>query len=222
MSRLLRYLDWEKKLTGPTTGPAHFDFFQKDARAFLTTLYGASGFDLFWDNAADPLIQARSVDVQESLLDHPHFPVEALFELNQLEDSIQNRVRTNFRRVITPTDRQGKLDGILPIEVLEHLLEKAGRDWLYSSKAKGWLFWSEEDFNDASASKTAINNAIEPLAEWLIVDDNISSDRVFWDRCRYMSVIIYNEQYRRAYRKHLAITRNKLIQTWNNRRASRS
>lgn len=218
MSQLLRILDWEKKLSSSSGTPPHLGFNRKDARAFLTILYGTSAIDLHWDEDANHKLQERGVSVHEKLVCSSNLPERVIYEFNQLEDEIQVRVRANLRRVLIPTNAQGKLDVMLPIEVLEQLIEKAGFDWLYSEKGRGWIFWSEKDFQEGCSDQAGINRSIPYLSDWLVCNNDLNRRLVIWDRYRITAAIIYTDSCRKVYRQHLGANRRNLVHTFNNRR----
>lgn len=112
-----RSLGWTNVLSIDDEFPPHLRLSFRDTRYLLQTLVALDAID------------GKNLD--ESFFERPDFPMHGYHELLALTDRERDLVRADLRRIFVPTNKMGRLDDRLPIDILIDALGNTGRQPLF-------------------------------------------------------------------------------------------
>lgn len=212
-----RWLQWENHLKADM--PPHLAFTPDDARAFLTMLHFVSAKEIYEANTTKDKILLRLSDIWVGLDTHTPHPTRSALDFYGVESKVHKLVRRNLQSVLVRTISPQCLDVLLPIDILRHIMQTAGKEWLFVDPANGWVLFDEPDFKGLGIDQAGVKKDMVALPHWLIDNDELSYSGCMWDVYRKLAILIFDPQYREYYQAHVAQVRNYLRLSWNHRRS---
>lgn len=191
-----RSLGWRKVLDGEDETPPHLKLSPRDTRHLLHTLVAMDTID-----CKDPRdLQITDGSASMSVIELPDFPLVTYHELLAFTDDERAVVRTDLKRVFVPTNKHGRLEVCLPIDVLIATLGNVGMKPLF------------ETIGEIHQSAQLLN----VLPEWRI-NHQVTEALTTYSLCVEITGWLNNDIAAKKLSKALAEQREHTIQTFNNR-----
>lgn len=190
------YLDWQRKVQSEPSTPPHLGFTPRECRGFIHSFIALDTIDF----------QSRCNNGSEdemhliALMEDGDFPIRTLSDIQRFTEEERNEVRSSINRVFLPTDSQGRLDVLLPIDVLTGVIQNVGKSRLFPGSI------SDESFPDAS----------NQLSEWYI-DKHFTDTIPAFVLCSGIEGWLCNAKTAPLYRSSIARYRDQAIQKFNRR-----
>lgn len=192
-----RSLGWRRVLDGEDETPPHLKLSTRDTRQLLHTLVAMDTMDC--RDSRDLQITDGSESI--SVIELPDFPLLTYHELLAFTDDERAVVRADLKRVFVPTNKHGRLEVFLPIDVLIATLGNVGKKPLF------------ETMGEINQSAQLLN----VLPEWRI-NHQVTEALTTYSLCLEMTGWLNNDNAAKKLSKALAEKRDHTIQTFNNRR----
>ncbi len=190
------FLDWKSKVTSEQSTPAHVDFSSSDCRDFIRSFIAMDTIDF----------QSRCTRGSEAdenlaaLMTEGDFPISTYTEIQRFTEEERNQIRASLSRVLLPTDSNGRLDVLLPIDVLTSIIQNVGESRLFSGN----------DCDEAFPEST------NQLPKWYI-DKAFTNTIPAFVLCSGIDGWLRNARIAPLYRAAIARQRDQVIKTFNNR-----
>ena len=114
------FLHWQRHINTEAKGPVHLYFSSQDARSFLRTWIALG--------TSDEIKQGK---INADITSLPNFPLDIARALDSIPADLIQLTRKAIQKVLIPTDAQGHLDVLLPIDVLKGVIATAGQVKLF-------------------------------------------------------------------------------------------
>ena len=196
-----RSLAWRQVLDSEGALPPHLKLSPRDTRGLIQTLVAIDTID-----CADQTALVYEEDgVRISLIEQPDFPLITYHELLAFTEEERYIIRRDLQRVLVPTNKDGRLDVFLPIDILVATLGNVGKKTLFTDP--GEIHQS--------------NDLLNVLPEWRI-NHQVTEQLGTYNLCVELAAWLSNPSARHKLTQALAKRRTQVLQTFNNRRPSRT
>lgn len=194
-----RSLGWRQVLDSDGEVPPHLKLSPRDTRGLIQTLVAMDTIDCSDQTA---LVYEEEGD-RISLIEQPDFPLITYSELLAFTEKERDIVRSDLQRVLVPTNKDGRLDVLLPIDILVATLGHVGKKPLFTDP--GEIHQS--------------NDLLNVLPEWRI-NHQVTEQLGTYNLCVELTAWLKNPSARQKLMQALARRRTLVINTFNNRQPS--
>ncbi len=193
-----RSLGWRQVLDIDDEIPPHLKLSPRDTRGLIQTLVAIDTIDC----ADKTELVYDDGDVKISLIEQPDFPIITYGELLAFTEEERDVVRRDLKRVFVPTNKAGRLDVFLPIDILVATLGNVG---------KKPLFTDPGEINQSS-------DLLAALPDWRI-NHQVTEQLPTYNLCVELTGWLKNPEAGQKLLNALVKRRRHVINTFNNRRS---